>query len=258
MYGAMLMKNRLHIPTAICRGFFGGNRTVSSDLLQRKGAGEGVAEADYSYSFHTPHQKVVQIKPVITKGNLQKFYNPMNCSIHLGLGEQAALFTPSNTIKSGIVLSFAGTEFKSTKRGAHNLVTDAAQILFGPETTYLAAVGLLKEVTYCYPKKDIHVVGHSLGGGLMQYAVAGVGSKYVTGLGYNSAGLSSYSRKTLTAGRIRQAEKRIYHICADTDPVSPIGSQIGNVFHIDTGKRWSHSIDDLNETINKGKIGCYV
>lgn len=256
MYGAMLMKNRLNIPTAIIRGFFGGNSVVPCSLLQSKGAGDGAAAADYPYKFASVHQKVVQIKPVAVKGKLQYVYDPADCSIKLGLGEQAALFTIPNAQQKGVVLSFAGTEFKLTKRGVHNMVTDAAQILFGPETTYLAAVGLLKDVANCFATDDIYVVGHSLGGGLMQYAVTGVGGDNIHGIGYNSAGLSNYSKKTLTGERIRHAEKRICHICADTDFISPIGSQIGRVLHINTGKRWSHSLNHLNRRLNGELIGC--
>ncbi len=256
MYGAMLMKNRLHIPTAIIRGFFGGNSVVPCSLLQSKGAGDGAAAADYPYKFASVHQKVVQIKPVAVKGKLQYVYDPADCSIKLGLGEQAALFTIPNAQQKGVVLSFAGTEFKLTKRGVHNMVTDAAQILFGPETTYLAAVGLLKDVANCFTTDDIYVVGHSLGGGLMQYAVTGVGGDKIHGIGYNSAGLSNYSKKTLTGERIRHAEKRICHICAVTDFISPIGSQIGRVLHINTGERWSHSLNHLNKRLNGELIGC--
>lgn len=54
------------------------------------------------------------------------------------------------------------------------------------------------------------------------------------------------------------AENRICHICANTDPVSPIGSQIGRVFHVETGKKLSHSLDHLNELFNGKLIGCGV
>ena len=138
------------------------------------------------------------------------------------------------------------------------MVTDVAQILFGPETTYLAAVGLLKDVANCFVTDDIYVVGHSLGGGLMQYAVTGVGGNNIYGVGYNSAGLSNFSKKSLTGERIKHAAKRIFHICADTDFISPIGDQIGRVFHINTGERWSHSLDHLNKTLNGRLISCYV
>lgn len=90
----------------------------------------------------------------------------------------------------------------------------------------------------------------------MQYAVAGAGMRNTYGVGFNSAGLSEHSKRTLTFARRRRAESRICHICADTDPISPIGSHIGNVFHVDTGKKLSHSLDDLNETFNGKLIGC--
>lgn len=68
------------------------------------------------------------------------------------------------------------------------------------------------------------MVGHSLGGGLMQHRNKG----------------------------------RIEHICASTDPVSKVGKLIGTVGHVDTRKLLSHGLDDLNETLNRVKISCYM
>lgn len=260
LYRAMMTKNQLSLADSVIKAFIGGNMLYPKECFQRKGAGIDVAVADYSYTFNPPcppYDRDVTIRPVAVGGYLGRLYNQTNCSLILGKGEQAALFEICNDTRDRVVLSFAGTEFKLTRRGVHNMVTDAAQILFGPETTYLASVGLLLDVARSF-KKEVCVVGHSLGGGLMQYAVAGAGMRNTYGVGFNSAGLSEHSKRTLTFARRHRAESRICHICADTDPISPIGSHIGNVFHVDTGKKLSHSLDDLNETFNGKLIGCGV
>ena len=260
LYRAMVAKNQLSLADAVIKAFIGGNILYPKKCFQRRDAGLGVVAADYPYSFNPPsppYNRNVIIRSVTVNGYLGRVYNQANCSLILGKGEQAALFEICNDTKDRVILSFAGTEFKLTRRGVHNIVTDAAQILFGPETTYLAAVGLLLDVAHSC-EKEVCVVGHSLGGGLMQYAVAGAGMKNTYGVGFNSAGLSEHSKRTLTFARRRKAEGRICHICADTDPISPIGSQIGNVYHVDTGKKLSHSLDDLNEVFNGELVGCGV
>lgn len=260
LYRAMMTKNKLSLSDAIVKAFIGGNRVYPKECFQRRGAGICVAAADYPYTFNPqtpPYEIDVTIRPVTVGGYLGQFYNQANCSLVLGKGEQAALFEICNDMKDRVILSFAGTEFKLTRRGVHNIVTDAAQILFGPETTYLAAVGLLLDVAHSF-EKEVCVVGHSLGGGLMQYAIAGAGMANTYGVGFNSAGLSEHSKRTLTFARRRKAESRIEHICADTDPISPIGCQIGSVFHVDTGKKLSHSLDHLNELFNGKLVGCGV
>lgn len=217
--------------------------------------GERVAMADYSYSFKTKYYPKIQITPVdLGSSILKSEYNDKNCSLEFGLGFHAALFgiakKPSDT-----VLSFAGTKPLSG-RGPNNLYTDICQIMHGPETTYLAAVGVLNEVAKAV-EGQIKVVGHSLGGGLMQYACSAIDDVRIFGTGFNSAGLSSYSCYTLR-GKIQRNKSRIEHVCASTDWVSRIGKLIGKVGHVDTGKPLSHSIDDLNRTLNKVEISCYV
>lgn len=218
--------------------------------------GKRAAMADYSYSFKTKYTPQIHIAPVGLDGNMLKTeYNENDCSLKFGLGLQAALFeTP---IEPGdIVLSFAGTQLFGG-RTANNVFTDLCQIMHGPETTYLAAVGILNEVTKI-AKDQIIVVGHSLGGGLMQYSCTAIDDARISGTGFNSAGLSSYSCYTLTGARISKSRDRIMHICAKTDPISKVGKQLGVVEQIDTGKIVSHSLNDLNERLNKRKISCYI
>lgn len=233
MHGALLQKNKLGLANAMIKGFFGGGTAQPACYYQQCLTGKIIACADYPYTFSSKYNKAVQIKPVQVSGQLKSVYDNRDCSIKLGLGEQAALFEMCGDVVDRVILSFAGTEFKPTRRGGHNIVTDVAQILFGPETTYLAAVGLLNDVK-SEVNKNVLVTGHSLGGGLMKFAVAGVNDSSVEAVGFNSAGLLEYSKRTLTSARIRKAERRIWHLCAVTDFISPIGSQIGDVFYVDT------------------------
>ena len=144
----------------------------------------------------------------------------------------------------------------------NNVVTDVSQILFGPETTYLAAVGLLKDVLD-HTINHVWVLGHSLGGGLMQFACTALSDnrKYAQrlhGIGYNSAGLSNRTMRTLTAKCERTMAGRIRQVRSTTDIVSRIGHLIGQVEYVDTHKRFSHSIDHLNMTMNGSLMSCYT
>lgn len=218
--------------------------------------GERAAMADYSYSFKKKYDPQIRIAPVDLGGNmLFSEYDANKCGLKFGLGLQAALFELPHR-PSDIVLSFAGTQ-PFGGRTISNVFTDLCQITYGPETTYLAAVGILSEVTKV-AKDQIKVVGHSLGGGLMQYACTAIDDKRINGTGFNSAGLSTYSCYTLTGERIKRNKDRIQHVCAISDPVSKVGKQIGTVYQIDTHHGISHSIDDLNESLNKWKISCYM
>ena len=218
--------------------------------------GERVAMADYSYSFKTKHCPRVLIEPVdLGKSMLIANYNSNNCSIKLGLGQQMALFkTPD--IKGNTVLSFAGTQMLGG-RSVNNYFTDICQITHGPETSYLAAVGVLSEVAKAV-EGQIKVVGHSLGGGLMQYACAAIDDDRIWGTGFNTAGLSNYSCHTLTSERIMRNRHRIQHICANTDPVSKVGTLLGRTEYVRTGYPLSHSLDTLNKVLNGEKMGCYM
>lgn len=218
--------------------------------------GERVAMADYSYSFKTKHYPSVMIEPVeLCNSILNANYNNNNCSIKLGLGQQMALFkTPDR--KGNIVLSFAGTQ-KLGGRSFNNYYTDICQITHGPETSYLAAVGVLSEVAKAV-EGQIKVVGHSLGGGLMQYACAAIDDDRIWGTGFNSAGLSNYSCHTLTSERIMRNRHRIQHICAVTDPISKVGTLLGRTEYVRTGYPLSHSLGTLNKILNGEKISCYM
>lgn len=256
MNGAIRMKNQTNVVSSVINSMLGkypqGPFPPCSPFES-----QGTAMADYSYHFQSIDPKVVRIKPVkLDRYFLNTIYKS-DCSIDLGLGMQAALFSLP-TFSDRVVLSFAGTETSFSKRAFHNMITDFAQIYFGPETTYMAAVGLLKDIKANIPADELWVLGHSLGGGLMQYACVALGDLKIHGIGYNAAGLSAYSLRTLKAVRINKMEPSIIQIRSNSDYVSNMGKQIGEkVKYVDTKKKLSHSIDELNNAMNGDLIYCY-
>lgn len=223
---------------------------------------KGTAMADYPYTFQTAHSRSLRIRPIALNGQLVAHYNRNDCSLVLGKGEQAALFSLSDEYQDRTILSFAGTDFHFTKRMVHNIITDVSQILFGPETSYMAAVGLLNDVLN-KTNNNIWVLGHSLGGGLMQFACSALSdnrdyARRLHGIGYNSAGLSNRSMRTLTVKRERMMDRRILQVRSTTDIISRIGHLIGQVEYVDTRKWLSHSIDDLNKVMNGRLMSCYI
>lgn len=91
-----------------------------------------------------------------------------------------------------IVVGFSGTEMASWK----NWWTNIRQYLCILPAAYAQAAGIIQSIIRSkgHRKKfvdaKVEAYGHSLGGGLMQYAIGRVGNSDFKGFGYNSAGLS--------------------------------------------------------------------
>ena len=83
------------------------------------------------------------------------------------------------------IVAFAGTRLLQLG----TVFTDAEQI-FGPSLIYACAVGMVALVAQHMGQGNLFVLGHSLGGGLTQFAVAANRSNHIEGWGFNSAGLS--------------------------------------------------------------------
>lgn len=85
--------------------------------------------------------------------------------------------------------------FRGTKSWA-NWKTDIMQFIGFMDPVYEEALGVLNSVWMGkshkkgFENSKIEVCGHSLGGGLMQFAVAKMKKEDISGFGYNSAGLS--------------------------------------------------------------------
>ena len=220
-----------------------------------------VSYADYPYKFRTSISKLVIKNINVTSPYLANIYNVHNCALtfNQSIGISAALF--ENTNNHEICLSFAGTRFSSFIIGVQNLKTDLVQILFGPDATYAAAVGLLDEVQKDIKAETLLVVGHSLGGGLMQFSIAAVGKDATRGIGFNSAGLSKRSWKLAKDCKKKNYgtdanHSEIKHICSTSDFVSIFGRFYGTKEYVNTGYIVSHSLEHLIQKISKGVLVC--
>ena len=97
-------------------------------------------------------------------------------------------------------------------------------------------MGLLLELRkHVSPNENIHVYGHSLGGGLSQFAVAAVtalGFKNVYGYCYNSAGLRKTSMSVIYSINPRFYLKNISHLFHQSDYVHTKGYLLGRRYFI--------------------------
>lgn len=159
--------------------------------------------------------------------------------------------------KKEIIVGFAGTESKE------NWKTDLRQFFGKLPIAYVQAFDLVESIwagtrhKNGFKKVCIKVYGHSLGGGLMQYAISKSSADNIIGFGYNSAGLS------LKRHRHRKVQKKqIYHLYNPCDIVFifPTTVQLGGSIKFDK-KTFrpikAHSLDAIKKKIDlckKGKI----
>ena len=119
----------------------------------------------------------------------------------------------------GYVIGFRGT------KNLQNWLTNATQLLVGVSLIYKVALGLVVKMKGEYGS-NILVVGHSLGGGLTQFAVAGLDDNNVVGFGYNTAGLSNMAVDLLKD----KYQGGIHHLHLRYDQVFLIGNQLGDCY----------------------------
>ncbi len=133
-----------------------------------------------------------------------------------------------------IVLSFTGTEPGSQKKTGRSgtILTDITQWLGIESPMYQSAVAvldlLLSHKPLCNTK--VSVAGHSLGGGLAQFAYTAVQGKHdpdrlAGAITMNPAGLSRSTLNKLGDDRVNMAKCNIQNIRIKGDPVSPSGNQ---------------------------------
>ena len=125
-----------------------------------------------------------------------------------------------------IIIGFSGTV------SARNWITDIRQYFGCLDPVYVQALGLVRAIwagkqhKKGFRNSPIVVCGHSLGGGLMQFAVASMNTDGMMGFGYNSAGLSKRNVERLPRGF---KSSNIYHLYLPYDVVFrlPFAYQLG-------------------------------
>ena len=104
-----------------------------------------------------------------------------------------------------------------------NYMTDVLQHIVGTSVVYKMALGLLLVLKEKYTDRRFWVMGHSLGGGLTQFAVIGMNCKDCVGFGYNSAGLSKTNKEVLKS----LFSDNVFHLHLKKDKVFSYGFQLG-------------------------------
>ncbi len=141
-----------------------------------------------------------------------------------------------------IVVSFAGSDSMST------FYEDFQQIFSSSELYYRAA-GLVNILVKHFTQEKIYVTGHSLGGGLAQFAVTAnidIGDKRIIGYGYNPAGLSKFTLDALGEQRLRKSMNNLFLFVTKGDWVSIFGGTVGTCVVLPTsGSGDGHTISAL-------------
>lgn len=148
-----------------------------------------------------------------------------------------------------IVVAYSGTDFKNFEM----VYADIAQ-LSQPSVLYLKTAGLLKLLLDHIPKKNFYVTGHSLGGGLTQFALTANMKQYsrrLTGYGYNPAGPSMPSLDHLGKDRLDKAADNMWIFMTCKDPVSAFGGKIGCLTTLPKTDKNGHGIDDVKVSMKK-------
>ena len=235
--------------------------TVSADELDTMEK-TGIAFADFAYKRKRGVTANVAIQPLsnITDADLNRIYDPQSMSLKLedAFGLKVAAFEHEGKE----CLAFAGTrlDFCGVKKSlvsVQNVLTDLIQIAYKPTPVYMAAVGMLDGMLS--NGKDVYVFGHSLGGGLMQFACAANSSTRVHGYGYNAAGLSPTTCDILSKNGAYVPLNNIVFVNASTDIVSKMGIFLGRRKGVDTSGMdilTAHKIETLNRMANHPELYC--
>lgn len=154
----------------------------------------------------------------------------------------------SSVAESPVIVAYKGTDFTN----GHDLNTDCVQALTCVNDVYLMALGLLLYVRdQVGSSRTIRVYGHSLGGGLMQFAVSSAPSGRTYGYGYNSAGLSSGTMRLIPQP---MHIDKIRHFRVRKDWVMATGEQIGIVEQYDNpvcNIKKAHETKTIRNILNK-------
>ena len=219
--------------------------TPSNNLLDMLPA------ADMAYQVHS--EKTPSSMPSRFLDPVYISFSDKTLSPILSLAKGLKGFVGFDNTNNAYVLAFRGTNPKS----AYNIFTDIHQILYGADLAYLMSIGILS-LLMRHAKKDknakIHVVGHSLGGGMAQFATLAVCGDNINCYCYNSAGLSNNSVNQLKNTPTNKAN--IEHLHADNDIVFAVGNQYGKAIELQTNKGpySAHLIKTLRAQTQKNDI----
>ena len=236
-------------------------QAVASDALDEMEK-KGIAFADFAYKKKNDMRANVAIQPLtkIVDGDINSLYDTATMSLQLedAFGLKVAGFEHEG---KGC-LAFAGTrlDFRGAGKSIvsiQNVLTDLIQIAYKPTPAYMAAVGIVDGMLG--NGSDLYVFGHSLGGGLMQFACAANSTTKVHGYGYNAAGLSAMSCDILSKNGAYVPLNNIVFVNASTDVVSKIGSFLGRRKTVETrgvDMLTAHKLETLNKKVNQPELYC--
>ena len=188
--------------------------------LVRKDLYEGVQYAEYAYPDKRNAQNGKQ-STVLRPYHIT--YSKYNCGCINGEFELQCEFKGFVGIKNTgthdqeIIIGFSGTDC------LENWGTNFSQYFGNLPLPYVEALGLVDSVWRSSRNKKsyinplIKVYGHSLGGGLMQFAVSNCDTDRIIGFGYNSAGISN-----MNVVNIINFDRRIYHLYKPKDVIFKI------------------------------------
>ena len=162
-----------------------------------------------------------------------------------GSGFKAAMYVGAGNkpTEGRLTLAFAGTELNGWEDGN----ADVDHYACVSTEQYDAAVSLLNLLLSRIPEnRDILLVGHSLGGGLVQHAMlANNTGNRVRGVTYNAAGMCGLAL-AWGNGDCRQAADYVTNYRALNDPVSAVGYQLGQVLTLPGAS--GHSINGARQS----------
>ena len=216
------------------------NKQMASDMLD-------IAEYGYVGHSESKQGKYIKLSAEEIPQSIRILYDEEKGLLSSTRG--LLVWLGKNDDNNTIVVSYSGTDFKNFQM----VYADIIQ-LSQPSVLYLKAAGLLKLLLDNIPGKAFYVTGHSLGGGLTQFALTANMYQYpnrLTGYGYNPAGLSKISLKHLEEARLKKAVDNVWIFMTCKDPVSAFGGKIGCLTTLPKTDKNGHGIDEVKECMKK-------